>query len=542
MEGGALMTSRRASILLSVLVVVALAALIGATAMYTARAQAATASVTLRRTQARALVWSGVQAVMAELAEQRDAMLDGETPRVTEEWELFEDGEHRAVVRLLHLSDAGDHIQSESARINLNTAPAPMLEAMGLSAEVAAAVVTARDQRAFASVEELLEVPGFPARLLHPTSDTDESSTEDHTPLADLLTVWSFDPNVQSGLGEGAGRHRGNLRVNLDVPWSERLAGAVDDRFGDGASKVLKSLMDQGSTFKSMGDLIKALQGLRIEPKDWGPILDAFTMSDDPYLPGKIDLSQAPKEVLACIPGFDAGIAEKAVQARAGMDPDARKSIAWPLLQGLMTPEQFILAADHLTTRSTQWRVRIEAGIATGQGDSAVRDAGLRDRIVYEAVIDVASERPQVAYLRDITMLDAAQRLARTLRAEAGESEDDPASDLDLLLPRENEEDLDQAPATGSGRLKGPVPGLGMPGLGPRRGLVGGGLSLDTDLKLSSPESSFGDLDLGIDEDGDTPVVMGPPEVEEEAPEPAPGAGVDRRIGRWTAGQKGGAK
>src|SRR5262245_21083310 len=92
---------RRAMILLSVMLVVAIAALAGTTAMYFSQAQMASTRTTLKRTQARAMAWSGVQAAMAEIADQREKLLDGGAPDLTTEWELFsEEGGARGVVRL----------------------------------------------------------------------------------------------------------------------------------------------------------------------------------------------------------------------------------------------------------------------------------------------------------------------------------------------------------------------------------------------------------------------------------------------------------
>jgi hypothetical protein len=107
-----------------------------------------------------------------------------------------------------------------------------------------------------------------------------------------------------------------------------------------------------------------------------------------------------------------------------------------------MTPSQFQSCVDSTTTRSMQWRVRIEAGISRSgmeaevsprgrrgtardgaiggsfRGADADRrdDAQLDDRVVLEAVIDVSSQRPRVAYLRDVTHLELSFSLARLLR------------------------------------------------------------------------------------------------------------------------------
>ena len=103
---------RHAMVLLSVMLVVTIAALAGTTAMYFAQAQMAATRTTLKRTQSRAMAWSGVQAAMAEIADQREKLLDGGAPELTLEWELFaEEAGARGVVRLLARMASGCQVQ-----------------------------------------------------------------------------------------------------------------------------------------------------------------------------------------------------------------------------------------------------------------------------------------------------------------------------------------------------------------------------------------------------------------------------------------------
>ena len=86
-----------------------------------------------------------------------------------------------------------------------------------------------------------------------------------------------------------------------------------------------------------------------------------------------------------------------------------------------MGPSVFEGIVDLVTTRCMQWRVRVEAGLARADGagpgiggpvsgaaaGGGLESLDLRPRVVLEAVIDVASQRPRVAYLRDVTLLEA---------------------------------------------------------------------------------------------------------------------------------------
>src|SRR5690606_583411 len=128
-------------------------------------------------------------------------------------------------------------------------------------------------------------------------------------------------------------------------------------------------------------------------------------------------------------------IAAGIVARRESLAPDLRLSPAWLAEEELLSPEQYQAIADLVTTRSMQWRVRVEAGLtapgATGFGVSidelsfdefGVLDAEggtrLQRRVELEAVIDVASQRPRVAFLRDVTHEGLSRRLAAE-RAEA---------------------------------------------------------------------------------------------------------------------------
>lgn len=520
--------SRRGTILLVVLVVITIAALTGTTAMYLGEAGVSTEAVSMKRIQTRALAWSGVQAAMAELADQREALLDGAAPELTESWDLFTDASGvRGVVRLQAIGEAGAAV-SENAKLDVNSATTEMLgRVKGLTPELASAIVAARASRPFSSVQDLLRVPGISPGMLGGASATgpDEPRDEGADPaddgpsrapaLADLLTVFSFDPNVQAGLGEAGADHRGNLRLNLDTPWSERLGQAIDARFGEGASRAVKGLMDGGAKFKTLADVVAAARSGGLEPKAWGEVLDVFTVTDDPFLLGRVDVNLAPVEVLSAIPGISPEAAEKMAAARAGLDEQARRSVVWPLTEGFVTADDFAKAVDHITTRSTQWRVRVEAGYVLPSADGAAgrtEETPLADRMVLEAVIDVASERPRVAYIRDVTLEDIATALGDSLAARAAES-------------AEGEPNEGAEGPTGSEATSAEPPDLAA-----GAGAPSGSANKSTDANLGD-RNTRGPIEEGEPRTGPP---EGPPAP---AAEPAERTGVDRRLGRWTTGK-----
>lgn len=442
--------AKRGMVLLVVVLVVAIAIVVGAGVLHASKAEAASNAASLRSIQTRALAWSGVQALMAELAIQRDEILRGEDPRITREWTLFGEGTPvRGVVRLLPLDDTGlTFIESETAKLDVNSATEAMLANVpGLDAETAARIVEARKRRVFGSLDELRSVEGITELMLigaepfearSPTNSTENrldafsASPLVSGGLASMLTVFSFDPNIQAGIGQQGDSSRGDLRVNLAAGWSDDLAAGIAKRFGQDAVQGVRQIMQQGTTFKRDGDIVAALRRFNVQPAEWTGILDCFTTVADPYRIGRVDLNRASEAVLSCIPGLDAGTVAEIVAVRDRLDAETRQNVAWPVVRGIVSPESFERAVDHLTTRSSQWRARIETGlIEDGSGwERAPGEEIMRHRMVVEVVIDIASQRPRVAYLRDVTMLEVADAIARFRR----ESQPSNAEPLDLAM------------------------------------------------------------------------------------------------------------
>ncbi len=522
--------ARRGTVVFAVLVVITLGALAAATVLVSADASIAEAEVTVSRAQSRALAWSGVQVVMAELASQRDGLLDGRAPRVTEEWELFTDeAGRRWMVRLIDLGGPGGvgvvPIVSESGKLDLNTATESMLALLpGVGEALAKRIVEARAERPLASVDELLSIDGFTPEMLYGedagASEGPFAGEVGGLPLADLVTVFSFDPNVQSGAGDDPLRHRGRKRVNLNQTWSDSLRSALVERFGEGVAQGVEQIMKNGTEFKSESDFVRVMRFFQVPPSDWVEGLDALCTSDDDYLLGRVDLNSAPAEALACVPGIDATMAEEIVATRERLDEEARKSVAWPAAEGIVPEEAFQEAAPWLTTRAMQWRVRVEAGVAPAEAVVGRGDAPpLGQRMVLEAVIDVSSRRPRVAYLRDVTLLPLARRL---YSGRSEETEDEwPEDEADLL-----EDPEDTATASGLPPLEWERWATNEPTRMSRSSIASGGES-------TGSEGAAGAEGFGYDgESGAESSSGGAPG--ESGVEAAPSAGGDPRIGRWT--------
>ncbi len=422
-------TRRKGAALFAVMVVVAIGAA-GATSLaYRAQVTLRSSRQSIQRTEVRAAAWSGLQAVMAELADQRDELLGGAPPTLTESWTLGTDsGGRRLVYRLVRIGgaesgafDVGVAATPEASRLNVNTATPEALARVPGLANAADAIVAARQQSLLQSVGELARIEGVDADLFFAPD----------VGGARLLTCMSADPSVQAGVGSG---ERGNMRINLDVEWSDELGSAVERRFGTGARDAVKQLMEQGTTFESTSDLVRTMASFQMEAESWIEPLDVFSTTDAPVSLGLVDLLTADQAVLELIPGFDAPIAEAIVATRDGLSGELRVTPVWPLLEGIVEEQQMTEAIDFVCCRSMQWRVRIEAGYERGGDDLGLGRAGpeagpddagmfdeladdedaLEGRMVIEAVVDVSERRPRVAYLRDVTL----EELARSVGAE----------------------------------------------------------------------------------------------------------------------------
>lgn len=535
--------SRRGAVLPATLLVLVLGALAAMGALTLADAERASVAAALERSQTRALAWSGVQGAMAELAAQRAGILSGEAPSLTESWVLFETPSgRRAVARLLPIGTDGQLAVSESAKIDVNSAPVAVLaRAIGLGEagaadEAAAAIAAARRERAFSSVEELVGVAGLTASRVY--GDVAGGGREragppgdEPYPLADLLTAWSFDPNIQAGLGARGGAHEGELRVNINAPWSEALGRAIARRYDEPTAAAVERIMNEGREFKSEADIIATLRFFGVEPAQWVETLDVFTTCPDPFVAGRVDINLASKDVLACLPGIGADAAAALVDLRERLDRETLRSVAWPAIEGALTPDQYQEAVAHMTVRSAQWRVRVEAGYDEAEGTARRRSPGIADRprarrtveeeenplqgrIALDAVIDIAAERPRVAYLRESTSLALALALAAAepemVDEEGGSGDGAEGSSAGLA-------DSNGARSTGATRRE-----VVNAGLGPT------GEPAASNAARSSSEGSSGSLG------GGRLPTQEPRPRESSADVAAPGAGEDNRRGRWT--------
>jgi hypothetical protein len=200
-----------------------------------------------------------------------------------------------------------------------------------------------------------------------------------------------------------------------------------------------------------------------------GEVLDWVKVTEDAYTVGRVDLTRAPAEVLATVPGIGAEAGALIAEARSRVSDEELRSVAWPMGQGAMDAEAMAQCAGFVTGRSLQWRVRIEAGFASVADEASLsaaelrdglsgEDAVLSDRVVLEVVVDAAVAPPRVAYVREVTLEEAWRVVGEELAALTEEvDEQDPRAGGGVGRSRPEGPSEAAEPAAATAVVAGPV-------------------------------------------------------------------------------------
>lgn len=413
------MKTRRGSILLVVFGIVVLTALAAASVLRQSTSTGWTAAANARRTQSRLAAWSGLEVVMSELASQRSRLLAGGTPELTARTVIENRESGNIVARLLPLGRST--VISECGKIDVNRAHVDWLTRHpDLTPELVARIDAARCQVQLGSAEELSRLGVDSAHLEWPLDAADDQQPA--AALGSSLGVFAMD-TTDDPIG---------APVCLCEPLSDASCRAINDIAGIDLCAVLKARIEAGPPIASRSEFARVALGAAVEPRRLGELLSRVTFSKSRLLPGLVDLNSAPAATLACLPGLDAGLAQRVLEARERLSEEDRVNPLWPVIAEIVEMDRYLPLLDHVGVRSLVWRVRVEAGVEQASG-GGTEDAPspLRDRCVLEAVIDLSTNRPRVAYLRDVTLLAVAARLNDMRPAEPmPEGESEPAASI----------------------------------------------------------------------------------------------------------------
>ena len=448
-------SARRSFIMLAVLVCMMSAILVATGLLYVSQTEAAGAAGSADAAQARALSWSGAQAVMSRLSDQRDRILAGELPELDPQYLIYEAGMRAGVVRLLAVNADDGILAPEAAKLDLNRVDAEALARTGLLDRAAAdGIINWRDGlgRPIQSVTELLTAPGMSIEMLYGTTgallaidasrpvDVRRAATSSSHArprgLADVVTVFSVEPAVQ---------YTSNRRINLNQKWSEELGQRIEERFGAEAATLMKQVFESGTKFDNDASLVKAMRAYKTPLEQWPAILDAFTTEAGDLHFGRLDINAAPREALLALPGITPEQVDQMISVRQDLSPVERGTSAWPVTSQIITPETYEQVAGRVTARCWTYRVRL----AAGEVNADAPDGTMIYPHVQELVIDLAGPKPRIAYLRDITLLRDAALMALEAISPVDSTFDEPAA---------VQADVEPAPSPGADPASRPAP------------------------------------------------------------------------------------
>ena len=443
----------RGVVLVAVLVVAVLVAVIAAGLMFRVRAEAGASAATFRGEQAYNASMSGLAravAVLRAAALQKavDPKVWSDQPDLFQNQLVADDGAQQWYFTV-YADDPSQPagvvrygLADEASKVNLNSADqATLLALPNMTSELVDCLMDYRDADSgtrpdgaeqdyydrlpqpyviangpLSTLEELFLVKGFNARIIYGEDanlngllDPNENDGDDSFPpddrdghldrgLRGVATVWSTEPNTDS---------EGRQRIDLAA------AAPTDLGLPDQTVEFIRLYLGEGGKFKDPSDLLEMRYQLKQDAKEpsdlkaraWiesgvgavelPVVMDRLT-TRPPASPvvGLVNVNTAPAEVLAAMPGMDAGLAQRIVEARRDLDAETRATIAWLYTQNLVDAAAFKAIAPYLTTRSLQFTVRcVGFGVPCG-----------RYRVI-EAVVDFSGAAPRIAYLRDISRL-----------------------------------------------------------------------------------------------------------------------------------------
>lgn len=306
----------------------------------------------------------------------------------------------------------------EASKININTAPRSMLEALpGMTPEVADAIVRWRTRNQtdggdstysrldpprtikagqFESIDELRLVYGATLEILfgedtnrNGALDDNENDGEQSAPrdnsdgliqpgILEYVTIYSSEPNT---------RPTGGSRINITTQQvrQQRLMPILQQRFGQGRAQAILAAVGPGD-IRSVAEFMVAS---RMAADEFTQIRNDITASNNSTVRGLINVNTASETVLSCIPGIGPENASAVVAFRL-QHPDLLTNFAW--LPQVLSRGAIQRAGPYITDRSFQFSADVAAVGRSGRGYS-------REKTVF----DMTRGTPRIVYHQDLT-------------------------------------------------------------------------------------------------------------------------------------------
>jgi len=355
---------------------------------------------------------------------------------------------------LVEVSDAGRRIEvrlvpqwsgrpfaSEAAKLDVNLAPPDALAriAEGLGEPGGALIGAATEARPVSSVDALAalgaggagpEAVLGPLRLIGDEREEFDDATDASRrrelvpPLVELLTAHGAEPLVN-----GAGDPKLDLLAAF-ADGSGRMSDASLAEFEDAEREALMALArgkpDPGAE-RDDGSIAGVLLARGVAPERIDAVLGSCTLEAGTHGAPRIDIVRADRRVLAALEGVGPDVAARIIDLRDSLDETERRGTAWLVTRRVLAPEQYGAIAGRISHRSALWRFRVEARIAPPESsDGMLAEAEPRAAAAYDCIVDISSEQPRIAFLRDVTLLPTVRSLAfMTPAADRAASDDD---------------------------------------------------------------------------------------------------------------------
>jgi DNA uptake protein ComE-like DNA-binding protein len=176
--------------------------------------------------------------------------------------------------------------------------------------------------------------------------------------IMDHLTVYTRQRNLDAA---------GGARTNLNTATRASLADALAGFSAEQIDAILAARANR--PFESVGELLTRslrlrdkdgkMRTIRIAPAELRPVVDRISVTGAPVLLGLVNVNTAGPAVLGALPSLtDADVAAIMDRRTQLAEADPGVGIGW--LLDVLSAEAFAKAAPHVTTRSRQFRVRIE--------------------------------------------------------------------------------------------------------------------------------------------------------------------------------------
>lgn len=232
-----------------------------------------------------------------------------------------------------------------------------------------------------------------------PSGDRATPSGEQATPSGNRASP--SGARAPSAAGAGSSETRGGLDLSdgaqQEITTLFDLIGTSVEAEVNGQEQTLESPWDSDPT--SLGDVLPSL-------------LDVLTTTDGEFIEGRINVAEAPREVLLMIPEIDEQLVGAIVGgqlAGVGAGDPARQTSAWLLSEGIADLEQMRMLDPYVTGRGDVHRAQVVGYFEAG---------GPMTRL--EAVVDATQLPPRVTSIRDLTGLGWGYSIEQLGGASAG--------------------------------------------------------------------------------------------------------------------------